>query len=300
MSLATNSGDPIPAQHMTSTPETFGERLHANIRVYGTILRTCIEERLVYRGDFIFATFVRFLPIVTQIFLWAAIYKTSTNPGGQILNGYSYPDMVAYYLIAMVGRAFSSMPGLSTGIATDIRDGDIKKFLTQPVDYLGYLFWYRVAHKLVYYLMAAIPFGIVFYLCGSYFTHSPSALEWSLFAVALINSFLIGFLMEALLGLLAFWFLEVGSLIFIFMMFTYFLSGHMIPLDWLPKSVNDAFYFLPFKYLAYTPAAILLGKYTPVALWQETLLQFVWVFILYYANRVAFDRGVKHYSAFGG
>ena len=45
----------------------------AVFRVHCVILKTCIEERFVYRGDFAFATLVRFLPIVTQIFLWGAI-----------------------------------------------------------------------------------------------------------------------------------------------------------------------------------------------------------------------------------
>ncbi|MCA9117710.1 MAG: ABC-2 family transporter protein, partial [Planctomycetaceae bacterium] len=105
-----------------------------SLRVHWVILRTCIEERLVYRGDFAFATLVRFLPIVTQIFLWGAIFGSSSQTS---LNGYTYASMVSYYLLVMVGRAFSSMPGLASGIARDVRDGTVKKYLTQPIDMLG-------------------------------------------------------------------------------------------------------------------------------------------------------------------
>ena len=121
----------------------------ANARVNWLILKTSVEERLIYRGDFAFATLVRFLPIVTQIYLWGAIYQIGAAEPRGSLNGYRYADMVAYYLIVMVARAFSSMPGLASGIARDVRDGTIKKYLTQPVDMLGYLFWARKAHKLV-------------------------------------------------------------------------------------------------------------------------------------------------------
>ena len=38
--------------------------------LYFTVLRTSIAERLVYRVDFALGTLMRFLPIVTQIFLW--------------------------------------------------------------------------------------------------------------------------------------------------------------------------------------------------------------------------------------
>ena len=73
-------------------------------------------------------------------------------------------------------------------------------------------------------------------------------------------SFLIGFLIETLLGLIAFWYLEVSSLIFVYMMINYFLSGHMIPLDWLPEPLSEWVGYLPFKYLAYFPAAVMLGN----------------------------------------
>ncbi len=123
----------------------------ARVATWWTILRISIEERLVYRGDFALGTLMRFLPIVTQIFLWAAIFDgLSTEVRGEPqIAGYSFREMVAYYLLTMVTRAFSSMPGLASGIARDIRTGNVKKYLIQPVDMVGFLLLYRLAHKLV-------------------------------------------------------------------------------------------------------------------------------------------------------
>src|SRR5579863_708702 len=239
------------------------------MRTHLFILRTCISERLAYRGDFAFGTLVRFLPIVTSIYLWTAIYGGQSEKN---INGYKLSDMIAYFLLVMLGRAFSSMPGLAAGIARDVRDGTIKKFLTQPVDMLAYLFWARVAHKLVYYFVATAPFALVFYLCRGFFEEAPDLTTVAGFVLSLIIAFLIGFLMECLIGLISFWFLEVSSLIFIFMMVNYFLSGHMVPLDWLPslfgrwpgaqQVVRDGMVLLPFPYLAYFPASIMLGKHS--------------------------------------
>lgn len=277
--------------------------MYASVRTNWTILRTCIEERLVYRADFAFGTMMRFLPIVTQIFLWGAIFANA--PQGDTsepeLNGYTYANMVAYYLLAMVGRAFSSMPGLASGIARDIRDGTVKKYLTQPIDMLGYLFWHRIAHKLVYYFVATVPFLVVFYLCRGYFSGWPeNGLTIVAWIVSLLMAFLVGFLLESLIGLVAFWFLEVSSLVFIYMMINYFLSGHMIPLDWLPSPLSDWVQYLPFKYLAYFPAAIMLGKIPDSQLVSELLTELCWIAALLLANRVAFARGVRRYGAFGG
>src|ERR1700748_2731860 len=106
------------------TRREFSGRINmlASLRTKWCILRTSIEERLVYRADFAFATLVRFLPIITQVFLWAAIYQATGPRDDKVINGYTYGDMVAYSLLVMVGRAFSSMPGLTTGIACDVRE----------------------------------------------------------------------------------------------------------------------------------------------------------------------------------
>ena len=255
-----------------------------------------MEERLTYRADFAFSTLVRFLPIVTQIFLWSAIFQ---NDSGRSIHGYNLGEMVSYYLVVMLTRAFSSMPGLSTGIAGSIADGSVRKYLIQPVDMLDHLFWHRVAHKLVYYAVAAGPFALVFWLCRAHLPNWPGWPVMLAFVSSLLMSFMIGFLIEALIGLLAFWFLEVSSLIFIYMMLSYFLSGHMIPLELLSQWIPFVDY-LPFRYLAYTPTVILLGKIPPEHLPVELLIQAGWIVGLFILNRYTFRRGVQRYSAFGG
>ena len=164
--------------------------------------RISIEERLVYRGDFALGTLMRFLPIVTQVFLWFAIFETIkvTGKSGDIA-GYGYHDMVAYYLLAMISRAFSSMPGLTGGIARQIQNGEVKKFLIQPVDMLGCLLAQRIAHKLVYYLIAILPFSLVFFLCRGFFDSGwPSTEVLMAYVLSLVMGFLLGFFIEVLFG----------------------------------------------------------------------------------------------------
>ncbi|MEN9556211.1 MAG: hypothetical protein RLZZ232_2497 [Planctomycetota bacterium] len=280
-----------------SVPElTLTEEIFARVRLKWLILRTAIEERLVYRGDFAFSTLVRFLPIVTQIFLWSAIFQHDET---RRLRGYNFGEMVSYYLLVMLARAFSSMPGLSTGIAGSIADGSVRKYLIQPVDMLDHLFWHRVAHKLVYYAVAVGPFTLLFWLCRDYFPGWPEWPVTAAFVCSLLMSFAIGFLIEAWIGLVAFWFLEVSSLIFIYMMLSYFLSGHMIPLELLSSWIPFVDY-LPFRYLAYTPAAIMLGKVAMADLPRELLIQLTWIVGLWMLNRWTFSRGVRRYSSYGG
>lgn len=267
------------------------------------ILRIALEERLVYRGDFALGTLMRFLPIITQIFLWWAVFDSIGAGGASVarLAGYSFQDMVAYYLLSMLARAFSSMPGLASTVARQIRDGEIKKFIVQPVDMLGFLLLGRVAHKIAYYTVATLPFALVFFLCRDYFTEGwPPFPVMAAFILSLIMSFLLGYFIDLCIGLIGFWFLEVSALLFVYMLLSFFLSGHMFPLDLLPDPWHWIIDLMPLKYLAYFPAAIFLGKVDRSHLWQELGLEFAWLVAFIVLARWMYARGLKHYSGYGG
>lgn len=271
--------------------------MFARARTWWMILRIALQERLVYRGDFALGTLMRFLPIVTQVFLWFAVFQAR---GNRPLSGYNYEDFVAYYLLTMVSRAFSSMPGLSSGIAREIRTGEIKKYLIQPVDMLGFLLLGRVAHKVAYYVVAILPFAFVFYLCRDFFPGWPTPTTLAAGVLALVLSFLLGYYLEACMGLVGFWWLEVSSLLFVYMLFSFFLSGHMFPLDMLPQPWRTVIELTPLQYLAYFPAAVLLGKIQGWDLVIGLVLELEWLVFFIILSRVLFDRGTRRYSAFGG
>src|SRR3954465_13826119 len=91
---------------------------------YFNIFRASLVERMAYRGDFLLGTVLRFLPVLTTILLWEAIYAGS---GEDSLAGFSRHEMIAYLLLIHISRMFSSMPGLAGGITRDVREGTLKK-----------------------------------------------------------------------------------------------------------------------------------------------------------------------------
>ncbi len=289
------------------------------LQTWWNFFRLAFSERMVYRGDFMLGTLMRFLPTLTQIFLWWAIYDvvaantgltngsagagSTEMPGGQIA-GYGYGDMVAYYLLVTITRAFSSMPGLTSGISRQIRSGEINRFLIQPVDLVSCLLAQRVAHKLVYYTVSLLPFALVFFLCRGFFVDGwPDLLVMCVFVMSLLLSFLLGFFLECSLGLAGFWLLEVTSLGFIYMLFNFFLSGHMFPLEllsglpgWMVATID----WMPFKYLAWFPAAVFLGKVDQQTMLVGLGVQIAWVAFFIFMTRLMLHRGLKRYSGFGG
>ncbi len=300
----------------TSTPHSHLAPIGwiGRVQTWWMVFKTAFSERLAYRGDFALGTLMRFLPIITQIFLWWAIFDSikqsgevsaggsSGDAGGPTqIGGFGFQDMVAYFLITMVARAFSSMPNLASGIALQIREGEIKRYLIQPIDLIGFLLINRIAHKVAYYAVAIAPFALVFYLCRDFFVDGfPPPHLFFAFVASLLMGFGIGFFLEAAIGMIGFWFLEVSSLLFLYMLFSFFLSGHMFPLTLLPDSIEPFVNFLPLKYLAYFPAAVFLGKIPPENLPMELAIELAWLVFFMVVCRVAFNRGVARYSGYGG
>src|SRR4051812_7010546 len=79
----------------------------ATARKYFKIFRASLVERMTYRGDFLFGTLMRFLPLVTTILLWEAIYRgvPGTTLGGKDA-AFTYREMIAYLLLTNISRMF--------------------------------------------------------------------------------------------------------------------------------------------------------------------------------------------------
>ena len=107
-------------------------------------------------------------------------------------------------------------------------------------------------------------------------------------------------MINCLIGMLSFWFLEIGSFMYIFMILQYFLSGHMFPLSLLPDGIREVVQVLPFAYETYYPTMLILQALPRDEMLQVLLVELIWITVLAAAARLAWRRGLKRYAAFGG
>ncbi len=266
-------------------------------RKYAKILRISLVERLVYRADFFVSTVFRFLPLATSFLLWEAVFASS---GKDEIEGFTRNQTLAYLLLVQISRMFSSMPGLAGGITRDIRDGNLKKYLLQPIDMHAYLLASRGAHKLAYIATAALPHALLFWWFRDVFPGWPDALTLAAYVVALLLSFVIGFFFEAAIGMAGFWLLEVTSLLYIINAVNFFVSGQMFPLDFLGPTLGEFLQYLPFQYLAYFPAMVFLQMKTGTELWTGLLVELGWAVLFVALARWLYRVGLRQYSAYGG
>src|SRR5262249_11248786 len=155
----------------------------------------------------------------------------------------------------------------------------LKRYLIQPVDMIGYLLSYRMAHKVAYITASAVPYAILFFICRQYFEVPTDPVTWVAYFVSLLLAFFVGFYFEASVGMVGFWFLEVTSLLYIVMTLNFFISGHMLPIDLLPPFWAGVLKALPFQYMAYFPAVVFLGKVKGWALVYGLLGELIWALV---------------------
>ena len=174
--------------------------------------------------------------------------------------------MISYYLLTTVVDALTAVNEDDWQIAADIKDGNISQFLLKPIDYLWYRLCLFLSGPVTYLAVAAIPLALFILYLHQYFVLPPNWTAFGCFLVSTVLTALLQFFMSYAMAMLAFWVLEVSTFIFILFAFEYLASGHLFPLDILPRGLEQALYFTPFPYQLYFPVSIYMGKTTGVDL----------------------------------
>jgi ABC-2 type transport system permease protein len=123
---------------------------------------------------------------------------------------------------------------------------------------------------------------------------------WAITAVSLVLAAMIQFFISYALAMIAFWLLEISTVVFIVYSFEYFLSGRVFPLDLMPAYFRQINEWLPFKYELYFPVAVFLERVTGAEVSRGLCIQALWVVAAFAGARLLWARGLRHYQAVGG
>src|SRR4029453_5631235 len=100
--------------------------------------------------------------------------------------------------------------------------------------------------------------------------------------------------------MLAFWILEISTVVFILYSFEYFLSGQIFPLDIMPDWLQGFVRWSPFTYELFFPVQVYMERTSGVRLWQGLATQAGWVALMWLVAVTMWRRGVRQYQAVGG
>jgi len=268
------------------------------MKKYWHVLNIGIQNNLTYRFNFLARTLFGWIPLLAILYLWQTIY--SGNGAGSTVGAYSLAQMISYYLLVTVVDALTAVNEDDWQIATDIKDGNISQFLLKPIDYLTYRLFLFFSGRLTYLAVAAVPLALFILYFHKYFVLPANAATLGWFSFSTVLTALLQFFMSYTMAMLAFWVLEVSTFIFILFAFEYIASGHLFPLDILPRGLEQALFFTPFPYQLYFPVSIYMGKTAGAELVRGLLIQTFWVIAAFGLARFAWQRGIRKYSAVGG
>jgi ABC-2 type transport system permease protein len=256
-----------------------------------------LQNTFVYRWNFFLRSLFGLVPLAGSILIWRAIFTSRADAN---VAGYDYHAMVWYFLLVVLVDNLITPTEDEWQIAADIRDGQMNAFLTKPFNYLAYRLSLYASYRLLYTVFTIIPLVILMWCFRGYAMLPASALTWLLSIISLLMAGLIQFFVAYSLAMLAFWILEISTIVFILYSFEYFLSGQLFPLDIMPHWLQSTLHVLPFMYELYFPISIFLGKVTGQALWSGLGIQAAWLLVALTFARTLFHRGVSHYQAVGG
>jgi ABC-2 type transport system permease protein len=255
-----------------------------------------LQNTFVYRWNFLLRSLFSIVPLMGTVFIWRAMFEAR----GAAIGGYDYSGMIYYFLLTLLASNLVTPTEDEWQIAADIREGQINSFLTKPLNYLGYRLSLFLSYRLLYTVVTVGPVLLIFAYFHSYITLPTRALTWPLTVVSLAMAAGIQFLIAYTLALLAFWILEISTIVFILYSFEYFLSGQLFPLNIMPHWLQGLLHWMPFTYELYFPVAIFLEKTSGTDLWSGLTIQAGWLLVLFSCARVMWNRGVGHYQAVGG
>ncbi len=263
---------------------------------YATVFNLGIQNTFVYRWNYFLRALFSLIPLAGTVFLWSAIFK---EHGGS-LRGYDYGSMIYYYLLTILVSNLVTPTEDEWQIASDIREGQINSYLTKPLSYLGYRFSIFLSGRLVFTAVTILPIALIFLYFRDYlvFPGNPATYLWAF--LSLVMAAFIQFFLTYTLAMMAFWVLEISTIVFIVYSFEYFLGGQMFPIDIMPAGVQAVMKWLPFYYELFCPIAIFQERLRGAQMFEALAIQIGWVFVMLLAARGMWKRGLGHYQAVGG
>ena len=189
--------------------------------------------------------------------------------------------------------------GFSDELADRIRTGDIAVDLGRPVDLQGWRYAEDLGRSAFHLLGRGVAPTLVGALLFS-LAWPASPLTWLAFLGSVTLAVTVSFAIRYLIGLGAFWVLDVRGFVVVIGFVQLFCSGMVLPLVVFPAGLETALRLLPFAALIQVPAEVLLEKSTGWGLLAALGSQLGWAVVLLGAGRALTRHATRRLVVQGG
>lgn len=261
------------------------------LKTYPTLLKAYYARSIEYRGQMIIWILSSVLPLI-MLMVWLSIQGQQGAPIG----GYDAAGFISYYLMVTLFRRITGV-WLIWDMDINIREGALSQQLLKPLHPIHYLFTETVAAKPIQFIMVLPPIVVASILFGAHYDLSLLSLLFVL--IALFGGMVIEFLVQAIIGTLAFWITQATAIAELWFWIRSILSGWVIPLALFPAALIGPLNLMPFRYTLSFPIEIILGRLPIDQIAFGFGIELFWIAVFFIAFRFLWSRGLKLYGAVG-
>jgi ABC-2 type transport system permease protein len=265
----------------------------AALSAYLYIAKMRILTSLAYRFEVFVSVGSNLVLMLATVFLWKAAYK-----GVDVVNGLNENQMITYAIVSVLLSSLFQCD-VQNIINNRIREGEIAIDFMRPVNLFGCYLGEDAGSAVSSLVNRMLPLLVISLLFFHMVTPSH-AVSWVLFMVSCVFSFGILWLLSALIGLTAFWVMELGNMGIVKDTIVRIFSGSLVPLWFFPEGVQNVSRYLPFQYTYQTPLGIFIGRLDTAQALQAMLVQGIWIGVLLLLLHWVWSRARKNVLVQGG
>ena len=263
------------------------------MKKYWTLAKLSFQQQLIYRGNILMYRFGEFASTLILILVWFVVYSRR-----DLLEGYTLAEMITYSAgVGIVGAL--SRTWIADIIERDVHRGNLSTYLLKPVSYIRYRFIYDFSGKQISSWFSIFTSIIVIFLLQRYFVVNTDMVGWGLFFISVANVVLLHFILSFLVGLLSFWFIQIGGFVYTSDVLLRIMTGSYIPLELFPQIFKSVANFLPFAYMEYFSMQIYLGKISTLEAVRGIGIQLLWLVVLAFLAKLFWKKALKRYESVG-
>ncbi len=257
--------------------------------------RRGFQRAITYRFQFWAELVVNVLFMVVYLSVWRALYL-----GRGSVAGYDRRHLLTYIVVSQTLITFQFTIRAWAMVEAKVRSGDVALDLIRPVDFQGMLLATSLgtaAHTVLTNMLPKFALFAVLGVVGA----PASGMAWVLFPISATLGLLVSFAIEFLIGIAAFWLVEIRGLQALVMWaICGFFSGYFLPLEFFPLWLAGIARLLPFSSMVYVPSALYAGSLSGETALLAVGGQLLWVAALLGAGRALFGVAARRLVVQGG
>src|SRR3989338_1849411 len=211
----------------------------------------------------------------------------------------SLPELTAYYFFLIFGVTFL-MAHIEEDVAYyDIKQGNLVRYLLRPISYYWIKFYEEIPYRILQGFYGIIAVTTLFLFFGKFVSINLTPFSLILSIIIALLAFFISYTFKMVIGILAFWFTEVGGLFDMVEVIIVVFGGFILPISLMPDFLKNLASHLPFSYMVYYPVFALMGKFKLPQLLEIILIQIFWILLLVTFYKILWIKGVKKFTGVG-